>query len=354
MKKCFIACIVSIIFLVVLPFQVKGEEKDRNRGLLGESIDQLINTTEEVVDTVKTNINRTIPSQSILNPVADVEEQSIPIIEHVVSEVMNTTDSTVNNLVNVVEESVENLPEVPVVTSELKVTAKSVRKVTTEVQKTVKTVVKAVKKVNDIVENVTEKKLDNALSEEINISKPPLTPTPSKQSNSLNLVESEPPFSHIKNPDEASNKTSKGTEAHFENVESQEVERHLEKVTKINPLNSEVAIFNDVVKTNEIKNTPIKLIEAKKMKTATNTTFPLGQNRKVVVTSSAVITGSSNVTLSGVSFLLGGDIPIVLLTSHQMLKELARKKWYHKNSYAIIQWIHTPLRKPPQILLFHM
>ncbi|WP_391119683.1 hypothetical protein [Psychrobacillus sp. L3] len=350
MKNGFIACIVSTIFLVVLPFQVKGEENDRNRGLLGETIDQLISTTEEVVDTVKTNISQTIPSQSILNPVTEGKEQSIPIIEHVVSEVRNTTDSTVNNLVNAVEESVENLPEVPIVSSELKVTAKRVRKVTTEVQKTVKTGGKAVKKVNDIVENVTEKKLDKTLSEEINITKPPLTSTPSKQSKNLILVESVPPFSHIKNPDEASNKTSKGTE----NVELQEVERQLGKITNKTSVNSEVIISNDVVKTNQIKNTSKKIIEVKKMKNAAKTTFPVGQNRKVVVTSSAVITGSSNVTLSGVSFLLGGDIPIVLLTSHQMLKELARKKWYHKNSYAIIQWIHTPLRKPPQALLFHL
>ncbi|MDI2587906.1 hypothetical protein OR571_12440 [Psychrobacillus sp. NEAU-3TGS] len=81
--------------------------------------------------------------------------------------------------------------------------------------------------------------------------------------------------------------------------------------------------------------------------------IPVKQKKKVIVTPISNTSTSAPSSASNSVVVQSGDAPFALLPSQELMKELTRKKWYHKNHYAIIQWIHTPLRKPPEVTPFY-
>ncbi|QFF97787.1 hypothetical protein PB01_02580 [Psychrobacillus glaciei] len=349
MKKVFITLVISFVILIIFPFPVHGEEVDeQKKGVLSGTIDQLVSMTEKFVDSVKENVSKTAPSKEaeeippILKPITDVvhdvEENTSPAIEQVITDVTEITKSTVPKLVNVVDETIDILPEVPIVTPVLTKVSKSTKKVTIGIQKTVKTGDETVKQVIEFAGSVVESKSENILSEETSTTDSSIAPKLAEQ-----IINFTPPVPVSK-----------------EEISISEIEKTAEipidqPVLKTNSEAEEGNAGQEADKFQIEEEYDFAVIETNRnMKNKKHVHIPvlpinpMEQNQKIVISNTPMITNNTNVTSSSVSLIIGGDIHMGYLPSYVLLKELGRKKWYHKNSYAIIQWLHTPLRKPPE------
>lgn len=369
MVKKIIAMIILGMFFIA-PYQVQAEEsKEKTGGILSETTDQLLGTTEDLVKTVQTTIQDVENAIPVLKPVtkvvSEVEKITLPIIEDVVIGVTDTTETTLTKVVEGVDKTVNTLPTVPVVTPIFTTTTHTLNGVVSEVKTVVNSSGETVKNVVDIV---VEEKERNPIVE---IPKDPIIEdTPPKTSietipinqpienlnqDSTNLSfekESVYPIIEKKTPidDTVAIETVK-EETSLTEVAVEDDLRLAEKDFEIYSNNMEV-LDAKMALDNRIK-IQAEVIQNKDVQLPVNPAIPLGPDSQMVLTSGITWNGQGNSFSSSGSFLSSGnDILLGFLPAEEMLKEMTKKKWYHKNSYAIIQWIHTPLRKPPELTPF--
>lgn len=338
----------------MIPFQVQAEElEEEHGGLLNKTGDQLLGTTEKLVNTVQTTVNDVEKAIPILKPVTDVvleaEKITLPIVEDVVIGATDTTETVLMGVVEGVDKTIETLPVTPVVTPILTTTTKTLNEVVSEVQTVVDSSEETVKNVVDIV---VEEKSRNPIVKSPNVPAAEGLSPDATNTNFFTEKEELPPIVETKTPIDV----NVGIEPVKEEIAPEKVATEVdlkgpEKVDEVYGTKMEV----DDKKSSQ-KN-PLKIItqtvQEGDAKVPVNPTIPLGSDPKMTMTSGGTWNGQGNTFSSGGSLLLtGSDVFHGLLPSEEMLKELTKKKWYHKNSYAVIQWIHTPLRKPPVLTPF--
>lgn len=338
----------------MIPFQVQAEElEEEHGGLLNKTGDQLLGTTEKLVNTVQTTVNDVEKAIPILKPVTDVvfeaEKITLPIVEDVVIGATDTTETVLMGVVEGVDKTIETLPVTPVVTPILTTTTKTLNEVVSEVQTVVDSSEETVKNVVDIV---VEEKSRNPIVESPNVPAAEGLSPDATNTNFFTEKEELPPIVETKTPIDV----NVGIEPVKEEIAPEKVatEVDLKGPEKVNEVYGTKMEVDD--KKSSQKN-PLKIITQTVLegdaKVPVNPTIPLGSDLKMTMTSGGTWNGQGNTFSSGGSLLLtGSDVFHGLLPSEEMLKELTKKKWYHKNRYAVIQWIHTPLRKPPVLTPF--
>ena len=385
MVKKIIAMIILGMFFVA-PYQVQAEEsEEKPSGILSKTTDKLLGTTEELVKTVQTTIQDVEKDIPVLKPVnevvSEVEKITLPIVEDVVIGVTDSTETTLTKVVEGVDKTVNTLPTVPVVTSILTTTNHTLNEVVSEVKTVVTSSGETVKNVVDIV---VEEKGRNPIVE---IPKDQaIVEIPEGQtivdSSKDQIIEDTPPKTSIETipinqPIESLNNDSTNLSFEKENVypiieKKTSIDDTVETVKEETSL-TEIAVEDDLrlaekdieiysnnmevlapkmALDNRIK-IQVEVNQNKDVQLPVNPAIPLGPDSQMVLTSGITWNGQGNSFTSSGSFLSSGnDILIGFLPAEEMLKEMTKKKWYHKNSYAIVQWIHTPLRKPPELTPF--
>ena len=336
----------------MLPTYAHGEEQtNEKRGLLSGTVTELIEKTENITEEVNSTVDHALPVKQIeeitkvAEPVVEILEKvdgkTTPIVEKALIEVPPITESIVSEVGSIVEETIEVVPEVPIVTPVLTEVNGSVKKVTSKVQETVE-------EGSSTVQAVIGKK-ETPIVEE----KRPAAVEPQKQAeDKVSLVEESNPVqestSLIDPPEETVSVPApivKEPPQHSQPTVDEEITIIKEE------------LFEDLQANQEKK--IIEKANKKEIKKSTNKSLsvlppiPDSEQKKVVVTT--VSTTSTSAPSSGANLgpVQSGDTLFALLPSQELMKELMRKKWYHKNHYAIIQWIHTPLRKPPEMSPFY-
>lgn len=350
MERNIIAMIVLGMFFIV-PFQVQAEELEKEHGgLLSKTADQLLGATENLVNTVQTTVQDVEEVVPVLKPgtnvISEVEKNTLPIVEDVVIGVTDTTDTVLTEVVDEVDKTVKTLPVTPVVTPILTTTTETLSEVASEVQTVVKSSEETVK---NVVDKVVEEKGRNPIEESTNVQ---ITEISTKTTNLSSEKEELPSIAETKTPiDVTVTDEPVGEETTLKKVA---VEVELEGPEKVDEI-YEHHIEVDKKKTaHKIQQKIItEAIQEQNLKVPVIPALPLGPDAKMTVASGVTWGGQGNTFSSGVSSLsTGSDVLHGFLPSDEMLKELTKKKWYHKNSYAVIQWIHTPLRKPPVLTPF--
>lgn len=352
-NKTWLVYILAISSLIMLPNYAYGEEQNNEkRGLLSGTITQLIDKTENITEEVNSTLNNTLPvqqieeittlTQPVVKIVEEVEDKTNTIVEQALIEVPPITESVVSEVGSLVEETVEVVPELPIVTPVLTEVSGSVKKVTNKVQETVE-------EGSSTVQAVISKK-EIPIPEE----KSPVTVQPQKQVEEPRTTDTEPLVEETKIPQE-----SPIPAASLE--ESVPVLQEIPQQSQ--PTVEEIRLVvekesHDVLQVNEEKK-QIGIVDKNEIKKSTNKSptvlppIPDKQKKKVVVTTIPTTSTSAPSSTSNSVIVQGGDTLFALTPSQEPMKELMRKKWYHKNHYAIIQWIHTPLRKPPEMTPFY-
>lgn len=383
MVKKIIAMIILGIFFIA-PYQVQAEEsEEKPRGILSKTTDKLLGTTENLVKTVQITIQDVEKAIPVLKPVtevvSEVEKTTLPIVEDIVIGVTDTTETTLTKVVDGVDKTVNTLPTVPVVTPILTTTTHTLNGVVSEVKTVVNSSGESVKNVVDIMVEekgsnpIVEIPKDQAIVESpkdqtiIDSSKEDTTPKTNIETipinqpienfnqNSTNLSfdkENVYPIIEKKTSidDTVVNETVK-EETSFTEVAVEDDLRLAEKDIEVYSNNMEV-LAPTMALENQIK-IQAEVIQNKDVQFPVNPAIPLVPDSQMVITSGYTWNGQGNSFSSSGSFLSSGnEILLGFLPAEEMLKEMTKKKWYHKNSYAIVQWIHTPLRKPPELTPF--
>lgn len=353
MNKKRLAFILGISSFIMLPTYAHGEEQNNEkRGLLSGTVTELIEKTENITE----EVNSTLPVRQIEEPtkvaepvveiVEKVEGKTTPIVEKALIEVPPITESIVSEVGSIVEETIEVVPKVPIVTPVLTEVNGSVKKVTSKVQETVEegssTVQAAIGK-KEIP--IVEEKRPAAVEPQKQAEEPRVTDKvflveesnlPQESTSLIDPPEEtvSVPAPVIKEPPQQSQPTVDEEitiirEESFEHLQANQEKKIIEKAHK-----------------KEIKKSTNK-------SSSVLPPIPDSQQKKVVVTTVSTTSTSAPSSGSNLGPVQSGDTLFALLPSQEPMKELMRKKWYHKNHYAIIQWIHTPLRKPPEMSPFY-
>lgn len=354
--------LMFFLLLTIIPFQVEAEDteqEEKRSGLLSNTVNNLLGTTEEIVDSVQetvTEVEKSVPVlKPVTNVVSEVEKVTLPVVHDVVTGVTEATDSTLSGVVEGVGKTFNRLPEIPVVTPVLNKTTETLDAVTSDVQTIVDT---SEETVGNIVNIVVEEKL---------VQTPALVTKPDIKPTTISTTTGEKPSSN-NSEQEVSEEAKQPAKEQVIDATVVEVPvpaqpiidtivSENESTSRSVPLrveDDESFYPGELTDSNE---KGIKLIEkdAKKqtVKVPVIPAIPLGPEQKMIINSGAAWSGQKNVSSTGLSFLnSGNDVLQGFLPSDEMLKELTKKKWYHQNSYAIVQWIHTPLRKPPEATPF--
>jgi len=383
MVKKIIAMIILGIFFIA-PYQVQAEEsEEKPRGILSKTTDKLLGTTENLVKTVQITIQDVEKAIPVLKPVtevvSEVEKTTLPIVEDIVIGVTDTTETTLTKVVEGVDKTVNTLPTVPVVTPILTTTTHTLNGVVSEVKTVVNSSGESVKNVVDIMveekgsnpiveipkdQAIVESPKDQTIIDSSKEDTPPKTtietipinqPIENFNQNSTNLSfdkENVYPIIEKKTSidDTVANETVK-EETSFTEVAVEDDLRLAEKDIEVYSNNMEV-LAPTMALENQIK-IQAEVIQNKDVQFPVNPAIPLVPDSQMVITSGYTWNGQGNSFSSSGSFLSSGnEILLGFLPAEEMLKEMTKKKWYHKNSYAIVQWIHTPLRKPPELTPF--
>lgn len=383
MVKKIIAMIILGIFFIA-PYQVQAEEsEEKPRGILSKTTDKLLGTTENLVKTVQITIQDVEKAIPVLKPVtevvSEVEKTTLPIVEDIVIGVTDTTETTLTKVVEGVDKTVNTLPTVPVVTPILTTTTHTLNGVVSEVKTVVNSSGESVKNVVDIMveekgsnpiveipkdQAIVESPKDQTIIDSSKEDTPPKTtietipinqPIENFNQNSTNLSfdkENVYPIIEKKTSidDTVVNETVK-EETSFTEVAVEDDLRLAEKDIEVYSNNMEV-LAPTMALENQIK-IQAEVIQNKDVQFPVNPAIPLVPDSQMVITSGYTWNGQGNSFSSSGSFLSSGnEILLGFLPAEEMLKEMTKKKWYHKNSYAIVQWIHTPLRKPPELTPF--
>jgi len=366
-----------MFFLV--PYHVQAEETEKTpEGLLSKTGDQLLRTTEKLVKTLQTTVHDVEKAIPVLKPVtgvvSEVEKITLPIVEDVVIGVTDSTETVLTEVVEGVDKTVNTLPAVPVVTPILTTTTHTLSEVVSEVQTVVNSSEETVKNVVDIVVEekgrnpIVESPNDRTIVESSNnpiiedttprtsIERIPIDqPIENSNQDITNLPfekENISPNTEKKTPiDDSVSIETVGEETSLTEVVAEDNLRLPEKDLEIYSNNMEV-LAPKIAQDNRLK-IQADVNRNKDVKVPVNPVIPLGPDPQMIITSGVTWNGQGNTFSSSGSFLSTvNDILLGFLPAEEMLKEFTKKKWYHKNSYAIIQWIHTPLRKPPELTPF--
>lgn len=351
MHKGWFLLLLGITTLMMFPYQVQGEElTNEKRGILSESINRLLETTDTVTEEVNSSLNTTLPIEEIkevipvVEPVEglvkEVTDKTNTVVEHVVKKVPPTTESIVSEVMGVVDETVEIIPEVPIVTPLLTEVSESVKKVTNIVDETVEhgseTVLVVIDKKD---EPVPEEKNPISMQQQGKLEEPSMA---------VPIVQKE----EDKIPQQSTSPNAPTNE--LEVVPDEKVSSQESRLTKEKRVMEEKESLQ-LNQNSRLKGKEHKKVGKKSIDKSPTVLPPIPdkQNKEVIVTA-IVTTSTSSPSSSSTSVIAqGGDTLVALLPSQEAMKELIRKKWYHKNHYAIIQWIHTPLRKPPEVTPFY-
>ena len=358
MNKGWFVFLLGISALILFPYQAYGETNDERKGLLGESITKLVEETKNVTEEVNSTLENALPVEkveeilTVIEPVVEtvkeVEEQTSAAVGQVVNEVPSTTESVVSDVMNLVDETVETVPDAPIVTPILTEVNGSLKQVTNKVQETVE-------EVSSTALVVIDEK-DLPIVEEKNQT----NKGPQKQIEQPIKTDTAPLVEESKIPQESTIPTAAPEKLVSVPVSVPAVEESPQQnqsaVEKPMPI-----LENESFKVEEIKQHKkiTGKADKKEVKKSSNkssnvlSSIPDKQKKKVILTP---ISSTSTIAPSFASnsiIIQTGDTPFALLPSQDLMEELTRKKWYHKNHYAIIQWIHTPLRKPPEMTPFY-
>ncbi|GGA22412.1 hypothetical protein [Psychrobacillus lasiicapitis] len=368
MNKGWFVFLLGISALILFPYQAYGETNHERKGLLGESITKLVEETKNVTEEVNSTLENALPVEkleeaipveepveeilTVIEPVVEtvkeVEEQTSAAVGQVVNEVPSTTESVVSDVMNLVDETVETVPDAPIVTPILTEVNGSLKQVTNKLEETVG-------EVSSTALVVIDKK-DLPIVEEKNQT----NKGPQKQIEQPINTDTAPPVEESKIPQESTMPiaaTEKLVSVPVSVPAVEESPQHNQSaVEKPIPI-----LENESFKVEEIKQ--YKKItgkaDKKEVKKSSNkssnvlSSIPDKQKKKVILTPISSTSTSAPSFASNSIIIQTGDTPFSLLPSQELMEELTRKKWYHKNHYAIIQWIHTPLRKPPEMTPFY-
>ena len=357
------------VLLYVIPFQVQAadtdQEQQKHSSLLNNTVTSLLGTTEVIVNSVQetvTEVEQVVPVlKPVTNIVSEVEKATLPVMHDVVTGVTEATGSTLSGVVDEVEKTVETLPEVPVVTPVLNNTTETLDAVTSEVQ----TIVDASE---ETVGNIV-----NIMVEEKEEPKPVLVTNPDiksiTNSNATTITTNEDKAPSLQSELEVSEEAKRPAKEQVIDETVGEVPAPAQptivdtivtenskdsiKITLIN-LDTESFHPRELTDSDEKEIKVMKKVVKKQIvEIPVTPAIPLGPEQKMIINGGATWGGQTNASSIGLSFLnSGNDVLQGFLPSDEMLKDLTKKKWYHKNSYAIVQWIHTPLRKPPEVTPF--
>lgn len=358
MNKKWLVFILGISSFIMLPTYAHGEEQtNEKRGLLSGTVTELIEKTENITEEVNSTVDHALPvkqieeitkvAEPVVEIVGEVEGKTTPIVEKALIEVPPITESIVSEVGSIVEETIEVVPEVPIVTPVLTEVNGSVKKVTSKVQETVEegtSILQAVISKKEIP--IVEEKRPAAVEPQKQAEEPRVT-------DKVSLVEESNPVQESTSLIDPPEETVSVPAPIVKEPPQQSQPTVDEEITIIKE-----ELFEDLQANQEKK--IIEKANKKEIKKSTNKSLsvlppiPDSEQKKVVVTTVSTTSTSAPSSGSNLGPVQSGDTLFALLPSQELMKELMRKKWYHKNHYAIIQWIHTPLRKPPEMSPFYM
>lgn len=364
-----------------------------------KSVDKTAGDTADFVEQTVEHVKDPIQSKAVSSTVKNAGElagkvvnNTVPAVKATVKGTTEVTGKIITEAETAVETETNALPQVPEVTPVVKETTKALTKVTGAVKKTVSKTGEAVNGTIDSVEAVSDEVVDSTtdiLDQVANLPAPEKTPikpaTPNLQPTKEEVSEpiAEEVVSLPAKPDEANE---------IEPVESVETERPAAiEIAPINgpqeeaeisePLPQAAASLNEVagskkrtekvaepvmdspsyqdteavhyekkqysVQENEQmqKNNEAPSSDKKEMLKADSLKDGIGPEpaqQAVTVAPSAPVNG-------GLSFSTGFSNTIFgMLTAIELTQAPIEKITYFKNSYAVIEWFHTPLGKPPK------
>lgn len=409
MKKRLFSLIVGAGFLMAFPFAAHGEEPpEQSQGLISEAAETLENTVKNVsdqaTDSAEAIVEETAKSvektekdtadfteettKAEADPVENkavtstlkntgelvkkVVENTIPTAEKAVEEVTKTTEKTTSEIFEATDKTVESLPEVPVVAPVVKEVNKTVKKVTAEVQNTVKKTNETVNKTVDAVTETTAKTVEKATEpvdyvadvpvQEEKPSAVPIPPTPPVAEEEQSVNNKQPGKIEVLPYSEKPVETKEAQEEvpgfigeKAVEVPTPERSNDEKKVIAEQPVDMGPANFKGEpaapVKDVKVKPSAVESVQVEKAnETVQPESIPASQNERDGDRVSAIVPAPINNSSTHGSVSFGGhsaDLGFGTVSDMEILKASTEKLWYHKNSYAIIQWIHTPLRKPP-------
>lgn len=339
-------------------------------------------------------------------------KNTVPVAKTAVKETTKVADQTVTDVDAVVNSQLDELEKVPVVSPVVKEAGKTVKQVTNTVKETVKQTNEAVNKTVESVAGTTEKSVDKVTDAVDQVSELPTgDEKPADKPIEMPAVQPEEPKKEIGDEvpsqtggEETANDSAKPalpekevtvkvgekdlSQPSNETKNTTIMKRDIDKDSGKN--NSEEKAENtfhekpeDEVKTTtrpaafyeELKKNTNQLgkEEVLQNRTLLSTNLPAASSepedkdasvakpvhkekkRNLPAVQTAIPAQPNNPAHGGAAastpFSSDGSVSGTL-TSIEVLQPAIDKLWYHKNSYALIQWFHTPLGKPPKTAPF--
>lgn len=373
--------------------QSTGSILEETTKSVGKTVKDTVDFTAGTVEKLSDPVGNKVITSTVKDTGSLVEKavgNTTPVVKTTVKETTGTVTKTTSEVFDAVDKTVDNLPAVPVVTPIVKEVNKTVQKVTSGVQQTVEKTTDAVNETVEVITDTTEKTVDvvggaaDLPYQEENTTpvqpESPVTEKPAKEEVTRPAVpvtqpqapsDNEFPVNEV--PADIQPPVENGTpaidETGTEKTPLQEAPPALigKEVIEV-PATQPIAEENNDVKQPaaagpmEINEAPVASMtqlpvaenEMDRNEVAKETTpvaqtpiFPTEQDGSRAVATVPVQSGSPSAQASGSFAGHSADLGYGTISSSEMFKVSTEKLWYHKNSYAIIQWIHTPLRKPP-------
>lgn len=363
-----------------------------------KTVKDTVGFTEETVKKVSAPVENKAVTSTLKNTGELVEKavgNTTPVAKTAVKEVTKTTEKTTSEVFDAVDKTVEKLPEVPVVTPVVKEVNKTVQKVTAEVQHTVENTAGLVNETVETVTGTTEKTVekttdavDKAADMPYQEEKAEAAPKPENTKENVQDVPDETPKPVVPPAGSAEEEQPADSEQPVKNevpvrgedaVDTKEVMEATpvfieEKAIEVSEEQPTVTEKNNIKQPAasgriDIDETPVALPNASQppsaeieadgsedgKETAASAQMPIFPEKQDGDRAMATVPAPVNpsTTQASVSFTgHNADLGYGTISPLEMLKASTEKLWYHKNSYAIIQWFHTPLRKPPETTPF--
>lgn len=362
MKK-VLAFFVFIYLLVSIPTAIASSnehstndgEQEKKLGFLGqtlkkttESIDRIsketvkstVKTVTDVADytqstvEVLTSIDDRKPVKTIVHSTVELVGKTTTNAVPIVGTVTDTVTETVTTTTEELNQTIDKLPTIPVVTPVVKEVKKVVDRTTSSV----------VGVVDETVDSVTTKRPSMPsvvpVVEEVRKTTTTIIPSEEKQ-----------PVTPVVNPTPAETDVSvdKYTPEIVLPREETRNDITLEHVTEaISPAESVSSEGKNDEKQPTIRTTTILLT-----KSHPSTSLPLGAEKDWTSDTWAVITiGNSSTPSTSFGIASNGDSTIGVLFDVFLLSTSTGKQWVHPDDDAVMQWTHAPPGRPPQTTPF--
>lgn len=385
---------------------VTGQAADSTGSILKETVGSVDKTVKDTLEFTGNALNKASDPAgnkivaSTLKDTGKLVEKVVgnttPVAKTTVKEVTNTTEKTTSEVFKAVDQTVDNLPEVPVVAPVVKEVNKTVAKVTGGVQKTVEKTNDAVNGTVEAATDTAEKTvgsatevIDKAADLPYEEEKAPALQTPEKNEQAAPApmpapVENPMPAAPSPEPSKPVVEVPAAIEKPAEEeiavpADSEQIKVPAESINPIaeegpaiikeekpvleagsgiNPpvaalgadidATPEAFVYEEVLTEGENELAATEENKTAAVSKAKLPVYPEDQDRgRSIATVPASSSSSSSVFASNSFAGHQADLSLGTLSDADILKASTEKLWYHKNSYAIIQWIHTPLRQPP-------